>query len=267
MISSRSTAPQVLVLGSGTSTGVPLIGCSCEVCTSADPRDSRLRSSVYVTCDGFAALIDVSPDFRQQALHYKLPRIDAILLTHPHADHVFGLDDIRRFNTIQAASIPAYVRDFTFQGLSRMFSYIVAPPESQKGMYRPQIEFHVTGEDPADIGPFRMTSLEIPHGPTRSTAFKLDYQGRAFVYAPDCSEINDDLRAFIRGAEAVMLDGLRDRAHAGHLTVEKAVAAMREAGVGRGFITHISHDISHAQLERRIAPPIGAAYDGLVFEW
>ena len=96
MISTGSKTPRVLVLGSGTSTGVPLIGCRCEVCASRDPRDCRLRSSVYITCGGFAALIDVSPDFRQQALRHELPRVDAILLTHPHADHVFGLDDIRR---------------------------------------------------------------------------------------------------------------------------------------------------------------------------
>ena len=267
MSSTGSNAPRVLVLGSGTSTGVPLIGCRCEVCTSRDPRDSRLRSSVYVTCGGFAALIDVSPDFRQQALRHALPRVDAILLTHPHADHVFGLDDIRRYNTLQQASIPAYVRDFTFRGVSRMFSYIVAPTEAQKGMYRPQIEFHETGDATVDVGPFSMTSLEIPHGPARSTAFKLEHQGRAFVYAPDCSEMTDALRAFLRGADCVMLDGLRDREHAGHLTIERSVAAMREAGVRQGFITHISHDIPHARLEQRLPPPVAAAYDGLTFEW
>ena len=130
MISTGSKTPRVLVLGSGTSTGVPLIGCRCEVCASRDPRDCRLRSSVYITCGGFAALIDVSPDFRQQALRHELPRVDAILLTHPHADHVFGLDDIRRYNTLQQ------VQGDLWRGLAKAVRAVKKESQSQPARSR-----------------------------------------------------------------------------------------------------------------------------------
>lgn len=259
--------PKVLVMGSGTSTGVPIIGCTCPVCKSTDPRDNRLRTGVHLSCDGFELQIDLSPDFRQQVLRFNISRIDAVLLTHPHADHILGLDEIRQFNTLQKSRISVYARAFTISGVSKMFSYICSPPPEQKALYRPQIDFVEIGTDPLQLGPFEVTSRVIPHGPESSTAFKIEYDGRSFIYAPDCSAITPELMEFMAGAAVVMIDGLRDRPHPSHLTVENSVKAIEASGVARGFLTHLGHDILHADLERRLPAHIRPAYDGLEFTW
>ncbi len=258
---------KVLVLGSGTSTGVPIIGCRCPVCQSTDPHDNRLRSGVYLTCDGFALQIDLPPDFRQQVLRFEIARIDAVLLSHPHADHILGLDEIRQFNTVQKSRIPAYGRAFTLAGVGSMFSYICIPPPEQKALYRPQIDFLELGDEPIQLGPFCVTSSVIPHGPESSTAFKIQYEGRSFVYAPDCSMVSDDLALLMKGADVVMLDGLRDRPHPSHLTFETSVRAIESSGAGRGYLTHIGHDVLHTELTSRLPAHIRPAYDGLEFEW
>lgn len=259
--------PRVIVLGSGTSTGVPIIGCQCPVCTSSDPRDNRLRSALNVSCDGFSLQLDVPPDFRQQVFRYNLSRVDAILFSHPHADHILGIDDIRQFNSLQHAPIPAYGRDFTLAGIGRMFSYIYEPTLDQKQLYRPKIDFHELSDDPVQIGPFSVAALEIPHGPTFSTAFAITFEERRFVYAPDCSAVTPALVAFMERAEVVVIDGLRDRPHPSHLTFSHAVEALQQCRVPRAYLTHIGHDVLHSDLEQRLPPSIRPAYDGLEFTW
>lgn len=256
------------VLGSGTSTGVPLIGCPCAVCQSTDEKDRRLRPSVYVTDGEYGLLIDASPDFRQQAMREPIPFIHAILLTHPHADHLFGLDDIRQFNLLQKdVIIDAYARDFTMEGLRRIFGYIVDPPVSQKGLFRPKMAFHELQNDPIQVGPFEVRSMAVPHGPDQSSAFRLTYAGRSFVYVPDCSVCSEELITFMQAADCVMIDGLRQRPHPGHLTIDRAVEAMRAAHVKRGYVTHICHDFTHAQLVEMLPTPFSPAYDRLRISW
>jgi len=259
---------RILVEGSGTSTGVPVIGCDCAVCKSADPRDTRLRTGLLVTHGGFALQIDTGPDFRQQVLRHNIRRIDAVALTHTHADHIFGLDEIRQFNTIQRERITAYARDFLMPGLRRVFGYILEPTPAQEKLYRPLMDFGQLADTPSQIGPFTVASLPVPHGPELSTALKISMTNdcKSFVYASDICRITPEFAGFMRGADTVMIDGLRERPHQSHLTFTEAVNAILQSGVRRGILTHIGHDVSHERLIRRLPAKITPAYDGMTFE-
>ena len=255
---------EVLVLGSGTSTGVPLIGCTCPVCTSSDPRDVRARCGLHVSCDGFALQIDVSPDFRAQALRLGVSRVDAALVTHCHADHALGLDDLRRFNTLQGAPIPLYARRTAMRGLRRIFGYVFEPSAAARRsrLYLPRLVPHEIGDAPVAIGPFLVRTLRIPHGPSFSCAVEVALDGRRLVVASDCSRVTPPLAAMLRGADLAFLDGLRDRPHSAHLTVDAAAAALLASGCRRGRLIHIGHDILHADLLRRLPAPLAPSFDG-----
>lgn len=259
----------IKILGSGTSTGVPLIGCKCRVCTSSDPRDKRLRAGVHVTApDGFALQIDLSPDFRQQALRYELPRVDAALVSHCHADHALGLDELRRYNTLQKCDIPLWASPRTLAGLERIFDYVAHPnplPE-QLGMYRPHIGFNAIGAEPVAIGPFSVRAIETPHGPGVASAFEISFEGRRFVYASDCSKVTPELGAALDDADVALLDALRDRPHASHLTLDVSAFILREHRVKTARLMHLGHDVPHAEIIERYAPDVLPSYDGETIE-
>lgn len=258
-------APTALVLGSGTSTGVPVIHCGCPVCLSTDPFDHRLRTSVYLTCDGFGLLIDPSADFRLQALRYRIPRIDAVIVSHAHADHVFGMDELRQYNRLQEEStINIYARDFTIKSLSQIFSYIVNfKPKENDQMYRPQLRFCTLPQDPYKIGPFIVETIILPHGPATSTGLKISAYGKTFAIASDCNELTPEAMKLFHGVNFLLLDGLRDRPHPSHLNIESSVALMEKLQPKIGRFIHIGHDISHKELEKRYPENFGPAYDGM----
>ncbi len=246
-------------LGTGTSGGVPIIGCDCPVCRSPDPRNRRLRSSLYVE----AVLVDTPPDFREQALRYRLPRVDAVLFTHAHADHVMGFDDIRRFNTMQHGVIPAYGAPETMADVRRIFSYIGT--ERVPGFYRPQIEFHVRTA-PFTIGGLRVTPLSVWHGPDPVHGYRFDAGGRSLAYVPDCSGMPDEAIEAVQGVDVMVLDALRHRPHLTHLTVEQSVDLLRRIGARQSWLVHMCHDLDHEATEAALPAGVRLSYDGLVVE-
>jgi phosphoribosyl 1,2-cyclic phosphate phosphodiesterase len=257
-------SPQALFLGTGTSTGVPLIGCGCAVCTSSDARNNRLRSSLFVSHAGFGLLIDTSPDFRQQALRCALPRVDAVLVTHGHTDHIFGMDDIRRFNTLQRCRIPVYASAFTIGTLTRVFDYFHGP--SLEGTYLPQVDF-VALEGPRPIGPFQVTPFDVEHGRDPTWGYRIDVEGHSLGYAPDCFRFPAAAYEAVRGVGTMVLDALRHTPHVSHMTVADSVTTLQAIGARQSYLTHLGHDLDYAKLATHLPSGVEPAYDGLRIAW
>ena len=251
------------VLGSGTSHGVPAIGCDCAVCTSTDPKDARTRPSIYLETDRVRILVDTSTDLRAQALAYGVRRVDAILFTHSHADHVMGLDDVRRYNQMQKGPIPCYADAATLASLRQMFSYVFDPPK-QIGGGLPQLVVHeIAG--PWTIDDARIVPIPLWHGQLPVLGFRIG----AFAYLTDCNRIPDESWALLTsegGVRTIILDALRHRPHSTHFSVGEAVEVVRRLGAERAYLTHISHDLGHAATNAQLPRGVELAYDGLVLE-
>ncbi|MFZ4397102.1 MAG: MBL fold metallo-hydrolase [Kiritimatiellia bacterium] len=250
-------------LGTGTSLGVPMIGCTCAVCQSTDPRNRRRRSSVYVAAGATRLVIDTSPDFREQALTSGLRQVDAVLFTHAHADHILGLDDIRRFNTLQSAVIPVYAAPETMAEVRRIFSYIGRPV--QPGLYRPQVDFR-TVEAPFRVGEVDVTPLPVDHGTEQTIGYLLAWRGHRIGYVPDCHRMPESTIRALAGVQVMVLDTLRYRPHATHLCVAESLELLRTIGASQSYLIHLCHDLEHARLESELPPGIRVAYDGLVVQ-
>lgn len=261
---------KITVLGSGTSHGVPAIGCDCEICTSADPKDRRSRPSILVELNGsepspFAGavrsiLVDTSTDLRTQALDNNVRRVDAILFTHTHADHVFGIDDVRRFNHMQKSAIACYADGRTVASLRRMFSYIFEPPK-QKGGGLPQLSlFEIVGA--FTLGGTEIVPVPLFHGQLPILGFRVG----SFAYLTDCNRIPDESWPLLEGVRTVIIDALRHRSHSTHFSVTEAIDAVRRMRAERAYLTHISHDLGHIATNAQLPAGIELAYDGLVVE-
>jgi phosphoribosyl 1,2-cyclic phosphate phosphodiesterase len=265
---------RVTVLGSGTSHGVPAIGCDCAVCRSEDPRDKRTRPSILIEIvpgphdparTPFAAavrsiLVDTSTDLREQALANDVRRVDAILYTHTHADHVFGIDEVRRFNQMQKAAIPCFAQADTVASLRRMFAYIFEPP-AQIGGGLPQLSlFRLAGA--FSLGGVEIVPIPLFHG----TLPILGYRLGTFAYLTDCNRIPDASFALLDGVRTLIIDALRRRPHSTHFSVDEAAAAAARIGAERVYFTHISHDLGHAETCASLPPGVQLAYDGQVIE-
>jgi len=252
---------RVTVLGSGTSHGVPMIGCTCATCTSTDPRDTRTRPSIYLDVSGGPKiLVDTSTDLRQQALRHRLPRVDAILYTHSHADHVFGLDDVRRFNVMQRGPIACYGDARTIADLRRTFWYVFDGLDRVGGGI-PLLELREIGA-PVDIRGVTIQPVPVFHGPRPILGYRV---GR-FAYLTDCNRIPDESRPLLEGLDVLILDALRERPHPTHFTVDEALAEASRIGARRTLLTHIAHDLGHADTSARLPAGVELAYDGVTFE-
>jgi phosphoribosyl 1,2-cyclic phosphate phosphodiesterase len=246
------------LLGTGTSTGVPSIGCACETCVSDDPRDKRLRVSVLVEHDGQTVLIDTSSDFRQQALRQGLRWLDAVLITHCHADHIFGLDDIRPLN-FRHGPLGVYANERAWVDIRRIFKYVFEPSHFGGGL--PQVMAHtvVAGASFCLSRDLHVTPLEVIHGRLPVVAYRFN----DFAYATDLNEIPPATLDALRDLDVLVLDCLRITPHPTHLWLERALGYIETLRPRRAYLTHIAHDIKHARDARLLPPGVQWGYDGL----
>ena len=250
---------RVTFLGTGTSTGVPVPTCACEVCRSDDPRDRRLRPSVLLQWEDAGILIDTATDLRQQALRYGIERVDAVLYTHHHADHILGLDDLRLYNWRQGRPVPVYGSRRTLDALSRTFWYVFdrEPAEST----RPEIELRpISG--PFSVGEHAVQPVPLIHGRLPI----LGYRVGSFAYLTDVSEIPSESYELLHGLDALVINALRERPHPTHLNLRGAREEAKRIGARRTYFTHLSHEVRHAEVEAGLPEGIELAFDGLSFE-
>lgn len=245
-------------LGTGTSTGVPAVGCPCEVCRSDDPRDKRLRASVLLEFNGRSVVIDTGTDFRQQALRAGLSRLDAVLFTHDHVDHIFGLDDIRPFNFRTRQPIPCFADERTWVGLRRVYEYAFKPAH-YGGL--PQIDAHVV-DGPFELFGQSIVPLYVIHGRLPVLAYRF---GNC-AYVTDCNEIADETVDGLQGLDVLVLDGLRYADHPTHMTIPRALEYIERIAPRRAYLTHMNHEVSHETVSRQLPDGVELAFDGLVLE-
>lgn len=254
---------EVIFLGTGTSQGVPMIACDCAVCRSGDPRDRRTRASMHVVMDGLHVQIDAVPEFRLQCLRERIDRLDVFILTHGHADHVLGMDDLRRFCDLRGGT--ALTVYSTAEGRSRVqsiYPYAIGDKPAAKGYAAFKLE-----EMPAvlEFPQGRIHATLLPHGSvsTLGLVFVEKSTGRKFAYYNDCKSVPPEAVALARGAAAVVLDGLRPEPHPTHMNIAEACAAAAEIGAPVTYLTHLTHRIGHAEWSTKLPPGVALAYDGL----
>lgn len=246
------------ILGSGTSTGIPMVGCRCNVCSSADPKDKRTRTSLLVENEGKYILVDTSTDLRNQAIRQNIPYIDAVLFTHAHADHIHGIDDLRGFHFVHKNIIPCYASQETLTDIDSKFSYIFTG-HSDYG-YHQLLEPHPV-ESPFQLFGLTVTPIPLMHGSMPATGFRFNN----FAYLTDCSSIPEESMGLLRGLDILVIDALRHTPHPHHFNIAGALEVSRQIGAGRTFLTHLTHEISHSE-ESSLPEGIFFAYDGLSLE-
>ena len=252
---------KITFLGTGTSHGVPMIGCDCLTCRSEDPRDKRLRASIYVQMeDGTSVLVDAGPDLRQQALRHQVRRVDAIIFTHGHADHIFGLDETRRFTEITNAPLPCYGDDQTLSDIRKTFSYVF-DPATPRGGGLPALDLRAV-DGPIRVGAHEIRPVPLLHGDRPILGLRFG----SFAYLTDCNRIPDTSWPLLHNLDVLVIDALRKRHHPTHFSLAEAVEAARRIAPGRTFFTHMCHDLPHAGTNAALPEAMALAYDGLELE-
>ena len=254
---------RVTFLGTGTSQGVPMVGCDCLVCLSTDSRDVRSRCSLYMETEEAAWVVDTGPDFRHQCLRWGVRRVDAALFTHSHTDHIMGFDDLRPFSK-GGRTIDVFGSTPTLDVLARIFDFAFAAETRFPGYLHP-VRRDVDGR--FEVGGLTVDPVWLPHGRMVTTGYVFSRGGRRlFAYMTDCSSVPEEAMRVAEGAEHVVVDGLREREHPTHMTYAQAVESLSRMRAGRGWLTHLCHDFRHVEVEGRLPSGVGVAYDGMVLE-
>lgn len=255
----RSGGLRVTLLGTGTSTGVPRIACDCRVCTSTDPRNRRLRAGVWLQTVDASLLVDTSPDLRQQALTHRIRCLDAVLFTHSHADHIYGLDDVRVFNFIQRTELPCYGSPETLRAVRRYFAYVFEA--GQEGGGKPLLALRPVS------GPFEAAGERVVPVPAWHGSMEVyGYRVRGFALVTDVSSIPESSLGLLQDLDVLVLGALRYRSHPTHFNFEQAVEMARRIGARRTVFTHISHEVDHGDPQVALPAGVEIGHDGLVFE-
>lgn len=249
---------RITVLGSGTSHGIPAIGCACAVCTSPDPRDHRTRCSIAVEWRGKTLVVDTPPEFRQQVIRSHVERVDMLLFTHSHADHIFGLDDVRRFNEMQGVEMPIFSAEHTLRDLERAFRYVFIP--TQLGGGKPKLVLTPIQGERLEWEGLEIETVPIFHGQLPVLGFRFG----SFAYVTDASRIPEASLEKLHGLDTLILGALRHEPHPTHFTVAQALEVVEHVRPRRTFFTHMAHSLAHGETERRLPSGVRLAYDGLV---
>jgi phosphoribosyl 1,2-cyclic phosphate phosphodiesterase len=249
---------ELLFLGTGTSAGIPMIGCHCPVCTSSDSRDRRSRPSVLIGYDGVQVLVDAAPELRLQCVANHVESIDAVVFTHGHADHIMGLDDVRRFNTIRGGALDVWADQRTSHALQNAFGYAFRPPDPSEQVYRPHLNPRsING--PFEIGGRQWRPLPLFHGEMPVLGFRVG----AIAYCTDVSRIPEETFDMLRGLELLVIDGLQPHPHPTHFSISQALLAAGRIQAKRTYLTHMAHHVSHAQVSATLPAGVELAWDGL----
>jgi len=253
----QSSPLTITFLGTGTSSGVPMIACSCAVCTSPDKKDKRLRSSILVQSNTTAIVVDTTPDFRYQMLRANVKKLDAVLFTHPHKDHVAGLDDIRAYNFFQQKPMEVFANSLTEEAIKREFAYAFS---DKKYPGVPDINLNTINGAPFYIGDIPVMPIEVWHHKMPVLGFRFG----KFTYITDANRIEEEEKQKIRGSDVVVLNALRKEKHISHYTLDEAIAEVQGLEISKGYFTHISHQLGiHQEVNAVLPNGIELAWDGL----
>jgi phosphoribosyl 1,2-cyclic phosphate phosphodiesterase len=255
---------KLTILGSGTSQGVPMIGCECTVCQSPDPKDKRSRSSIYIESE-VKILIDTPPDIRNQCISAKINQVDAVIITHAHADHIMGFDDLRRFCDMTHQKLPVYVSTSNFVRLNEIFYYTFDPNNTVKGYLH--ADYIPINNNSFTIGDLTFYPTPLPHGEITTTGLVIEKNGKKIIaYYNDCKEVPPPAMNLAQNIPILIIDGLRDTIHPTHLSIGEALEISKKLNAGKTYLTHLTHEKLHVQRSTEMPANCFVSYDGLQLE-